>query len=104
MDSFTVKGALHIHRLGLQRADQLQGSFVLVGELGEPLLSSTLLLPGDEFPLTDPDEIRDRLEKEVDLVIEAGPCRGEATTVIDLTSGIPVLVREGRGSLAPFGL
>ena len=76
----------------------------LLEELGEPLLSSTLLLPGDEFPLTDPDEIRDRLEKEVDLVIEAGPCRGEATTVIDLTSGIPVLVREGRGSLAPFGL
>lgn len=76
----------------------------LLAELGEPLLSSTLLLPGDEFPLTDAEEIRDRLEKEVDLVIEAGPCRGEATTVIDLTSGSPVLVREGRGSLAPFGL
>ena len=76
----------------------------LLAELGEPLLSSTLLLPDDEFPLTDAEEIRDRLEKEVDLVIEAGPCRGEATTVIDLTSGSPVLVREGRGSLAPFGL
>lgn len=76
----------------------------LLAELGEPLLSSTLLLPGEEFPLTDAEEIRDRLEKEVDLVIEAGPCRGEATTVIDLTSGSPVLVREGRGSLAPFGL
>lgn len=76
----------------------------LLAELGEPLLSSTLLLPGEEFPLTDAEEIRDRLEKELDLVIEAGPCRGEATTVIDLTSGSPVLVREGRGSLAPFGL
>ncbi|MDD2989943.1 MAG: L-threonylcarbamoyladenylate synthase [Zoogloea sp.] len=76
----------------------------LLAELGEPLLSSTLLLPDDEFPLTDAEEIRDRLEKDVDLVIEAGPCRGEATTVIDLTSGSPVLVREGRGSLAPFGL
>ncbi|MDD2667371.1 MULTISPECIES: L-threonylcarbamoyladenylate synthase [Zoogloea] len=76
----------------------------LLAELGEPLLSSTLLLPDEEFPLTDPEEIRDRLEKEVDLVIEAGPCRGEATTVIDLTSGTPVLVREGRGSLTPFGL
>ncbi|MBL8451567.1 MAG: threonylcarbamoyl-AMP synthase [Zoogloea sp.] len=76
----------------------------LLAELGEPLLSSTLLLPGDEFPLTDAEEIRDRLEKEVDLVIEAGACRGEATTVIDLTGGSPVLVREGRGSLAPFGL
>jgi tRNA threonylcarbamoyl adenosine modification protein (Sua5/YciO/YrdC/YwlC family) len=76
----------------------------LLAELGEPILSSTLLLPDEEFPLTDPEEIRDRLEKEVDLVIEAGPCRGEATTVIDLTSGTPVLVREGRGSLTPFGL
>lgn len=76
----------------------------LLAELGEPLLSSTLLLPGDEYPLTDPEEIRDRLEKEVDLVIEAGACRGEATTVIDLTGGSPELVREGMGSLAPFGL
>jgi tRNA threonylcarbamoyl adenosine modification protein (Sua5/YciO/YrdC/YwlC family) len=76
----------------------------LLAELGEPILSSTLLLPDEEFPLTDPEEIRDRLEKEVDLVIEAGPCRGEATTVIDLTSGTPVLVREGRGNLSPFGL
>ena len=76
----------------------------LLAELGEPMLSSTLLLPGEEYPLTDPEEIRDRLEKEVDLVIEAGGCRGEATTVIDLTSGSPELVREGMGSLAPFGL
>jgi tRNA threonylcarbamoyl adenosine modification protein (Sua5/YciO/YrdC/YwlC family) len=76
----------------------------LLAELGEPILSSTLLLPDEAFPLTDPEEIRDRMEKEVDLVIEAGPCRGEATTVIDLTSGTPVLVREGRGSLTPFGL
>jgi len=76
----------------------------LLAELGEPLLSSTLLLPGDAHPLTDPDDIRGRLEKEVDLIIEAGPCRGEATTVVDLTAGSPVLVREGRGSLAPFGL
>ncbi|WP_374259733.1 L-threonylcarbamoyladenylate synthase [Zoogloea sp.] len=76
----------------------------LLAELGEPILSSTLLLPDEAHPLTDADEIRARLEKEVDLIIEAGPCRGEATTVIDLTSGSPELVREGRGSLAPFGL
>jgi len=76
----------------------------LLAELGEPMLSSTLLLPDEDHPLTDPEEIRDRLEKEVDLIIEAGPCRGEATTVIDLTGGSPVLVREGRGSLTPFGL
>lgn len=76
----------------------------LLAELDEPLLSSTLLLPGEDLPLTDPEEIRDRLEKQVDLVIEAGYCGPEATSVIDLTSGAPVLVRAGRGSLAPFGL
>jgi tRNA threonylcarbamoyl adenosine modification protein (Sua5/YciO/YrdC/YwlC family) len=76
----------------------------LLAELGEPILSSTLLLPGDELPLTDPHEIAERLGKQVDLVIEAGYCGPEATTVIDLTSGAPVLVRAGRGDLAPFGL
>ncbi|MCL1826134.1 MAG: L-threonylcarbamoyladenylate synthase [Betaproteobacteria bacterium] len=76
----------------------------LLEALGEPLLSSTLLLPGEEEPLTDAWEIRERLEKEVDLVIEAGACHPEATTVIDLSSGAPVLVRAGCGSLEPFGL
>jgi len=76
----------------------------LLEELGEPLLTSTLILPGESLPLTDPDDIRERLEHQVDLVIEAGPCGAEATTVIDLTGGRPVLVREGRGSLSPFGL
>jgi tRNA threonylcarbamoyl adenosine modification protein (Sua5/YciO/YrdC/YwlC family) len=76
----------------------------LLEELNEPILSSTLLLPGEDLPLTDPEEIRERLEKEVDLVIEAGACRPEATTVIDLTGGAPELVRAGRGRLEPFGL
>lgn len=76
----------------------------LLAELGGPLLTSTLLLPGEDLPLTDPDEIRERLEKQVDLVIEAGYCGPEATTVIDLTSGSPQLVRAGRGALEPFGL
>jgi tRNA threonylcarbamoyl adenosine modification protein (Sua5/YciO/YrdC/YwlC family) len=76
----------------------------LLDELGEPLLSSTLILPGETLPMSDPEEIRDRLEHAVDLVIEAGACGPEATTVIDLTGGSPVLVRAGRGSLAPFGL
>ncbi|GHT82283.1 threonylcarbamoyl-AMP synthase [Betaproteobacteria bacterium] len=75
----------------------------LLAELGEPLLSSTLLLPPDEFPLTDPEEIRSRLEKEVDLVVEGGACGAEMTTVIDLSSGAPELIRAGRGSLQPFG-
>lgn len=75
----------------------------LLQELDEPILTSTLLLPDDDLPLTDPEEIRDRLEKQVELVIEAGYCGPEATSVIDLTSGAPVLVRAGRGDLAPFG-
>jgi tRNA threonylcarbamoyl adenosine modification protein (Sua5/YciO/YrdC/YwlC family) len=76
----------------------------LLEELNEPMLTSTLMLPGDDLPLTDAEEIRERLEKQVDLVIEAGYCGPEATTVIDLTSGAPQLVRAGRGELAPFGL
>ncbi|HRP75625.1 MAG TPA: L-threonylcarbamoyladenylate synthase [Rhodocyclaceae bacterium] len=76
----------------------------LLSELGEPILTSTLLLPGEDLPLTDPNEILERLGKQVDLVIEAGFCGPEATSVIDLTSGAPVLVRAGRGDLAPFGL
>jgi tRNA threonylcarbamoyl adenosine modification protein (Sua5/YciO/YrdC/YwlC family) len=76
----------------------------LLAELDEPMLTSTLLLPGEDLPLTDPEEIRGRLEKQVDLVVEAGYCGPEATTVIDLTSGSPVLVRAGRGDLSPFGL
>lgn len=76
----------------------------LLGDLGEPLLSSTLILPGEVLPLTDPEEIRDRLGNAIELVIEAGACGPEATTVIDLTGGGPVLVRAGRGSLTPFGL
>ncbi len=76
----------------------------LLAELDQPLLSSTLLLPGEELPLDDAEEIRERLEKQVELVIEAGYCRPEATTVIDLSRGTPELVRAGRGELAPFGL
>ncbi|MDR0563516.1 MAG: threonylcarbamoyl-AMP synthase [Azoarcus sp.] len=76
----------------------------LLAELGEPLLSSTLLLPGEEIPLTDAWEIRERLEAEVDLVIEAGACRPEATTIIDISRGTPELLRAGCGSLKPFGL
>jgi len=76
----------------------------LLAELDEPLLTSTLLLPGEDLPLTDPEDIRERLEKQVDLVIEAGACGPEATTVIDLTGGAPEVVRQGLGPLAPLGL
>ncbi len=75
----------------------------LLAQLGEPLLSCTLMLPEDDEPLTDPYEIRDRLEHSVDLVIDGGWCGTEPTTVIDMTDGIE-LVRQGRGDAALFGL
>ena len=76
----------------------------LLEELNEPMLSSTLIVAGDEAPLSDPEEIRERLAKQVDLVIDAGPCGAQATTIVNLAGGSPELVREGRGPLAPFGL
>ncbi|HJW24493.1 MAG TPA: L-threonylcarbamoyladenylate synthase [Rhodocyclaceae bacterium] len=79
-------------------------AMALLEELNEPLLTSTLLLPGDEEPLTEGWEIRDRLEGEVDLVLDGGHCGTEPTTVVDLTSGTPELVRAGRGPLEAFGL
>jgi tRNA threonylcarbamoyl adenosine modification protein (Sua5/YciO/YrdC/YwlC family) len=75
----------------------------LLAELGEPLLSSTLMLPGDELPLNDPEEIRERLERRIDLVIDGGPCGIVPTTVVDLTGDVPVIARVGKGSTAPFG-
>ncbi|MBT9461127.1 MAG: threonylcarbamoyl-AMP synthase [Rugosibacter sp.] len=76
----------------------------LLAALDEPLLSSTLILPGDELPLADADEIRERLEKQLDAVIDTGHCGIEMTTVINLTGDQPELVRAGRGALAPFGI
>ncbi|HEV2612764.1 MAG TPA: L-threonylcarbamoyladenylate synthase [Noviherbaspirillum sp.] len=76
----------------------------LLEELGQPLLGSTLILPGEEDPLTDPEEIRDRLERQVELVIDGGACSLEPTTVIDLTADEPVLLRQGRGDARMFGL
>ncbi|MBI4206503.1 MAG: threonylcarbamoyl-AMP synthase [Betaproteobacteria bacterium] len=76
----------------------------LLAELGEPLLSSTLLLPGDKEPLNDAREIRRRLEHQVDLVLDGGSCGIEPTTVVHLTSETPVVTRTGKGSVAPFAL
>lgn len=74
----------------------------LIAELGEPLLSTTLLLPGDELPMTDPQDIRDRLEHEVDLVIDGGPGLLEPSTVVDLTGERPEVVRQGLGDPSVF--
>jgi tRNA threonylcarbamoyl adenosine modification protein (Sua5/YciO/YrdC/YwlC family) len=79
-------------------------ALALLQELDEPLLTSTLILPGLEAPLADADEIRERLEKLLDLVIDAGSCGTEMTTVINLTGAQPELVRAGQGPLEPFGL
>jgi tRNA threonylcarbamoyl adenosine modification protein (Sua5/YciO/YrdC/YwlC family) len=79
-------------------------TLALLEELGEPLIGTTLQLPGDEHMLSDPDEVRERLEKQIDLVIDGGAGTLEATTIVDLTGPEPVLVREGRGDPAAFGL
>ena len=74
----------------------------LLAELGEPIMSSTLIMPGDEHPLSDPYEMRELLEHQVDLVIDGGYCGIESTTVIDLEHDVPVIVREGCGDLGLF--
>lgn len=75
----------------------------LLTELNEPLLSSTLMLPGDEDPLSDAEVIRARIAHEVDLILDGGACGIEPTTVIDLSETEPTLVRKGKGEVASFG-
>ena len=72
----------------------------MLATLGEPIMSSTLLLPGDEIPLTDAQEIRDRLEHQVDLIVDGGSCGIEPTTVLDLSKDDLRILREGKGSVA----
>jgi tRNA threonylcarbamoyl adenosine modification protein (Sua5/YciO/YrdC/YwlC family) len=76
----------------------------LLAELGQALLGTTLIMPGEDEILNNADDIRERLEKLVDLIIDGGACSMEPTTVIDLTGSEPVLVRHGRGDPATFGL
>ena len=75
----------------------------LLDELGEPILSTTLILPDDDLPLNDMAEIRRHLEKQVDLIIDGGACGIEPTSVIDLTTDTPVVIRAGRGDVSMFG-
>ena len=77
---------------------------LLLAELGEPLMSSTLILPADALPLTDGREIRARLEHQIDAVLDGGNCGIEPTTVVDLAVTPPLIVRRGRGDLSVFGL
>jgi tRNA threonylcarbamoyl adenosine modification protein (Sua5/YciO/YrdC/YwlC family) len=77
---------------------------MLLAELREPLLSSTLILPGQTQPLNDAFEIRDALEHQLDLILDGGACGIEPTTVIDLSTDMPTLVRHGKGDISAFGL
>ena len=74
----------------------------LLSALGEPLMSSTLIMPGDEYPLTDPQDIRDILEKRVDVILDGGFCGMEATTVVDLSGDAPAVLRHGMGDTDAF--
>lgn len=74
----------------------------LLAELGEPLMSSTLLLPGEDIPLNDGREIRARLEHQIDAVLDSGSCGLTPTTVVDLAVSPPVILRQGRGHLPGF--
>ena len=76
----------------------------LLEELGEPMLSTSLILPGDNDPMTDPGEIADKLCGQIDLVIDGGACGLDATTVVDLADGQAVLVREGMGDISAIGI
>lgn len=69
----------------------------LLEELGQPLMSCTLVMPGEEHPVTDAEDVRDALENQVDLIIDGGHCGPEPTTVIRLNEGVPELRRQGKG-------
>ena len=77
-------------------------ALALIAALGEPLLSCSLMLPGEEMTQSDPEEIRNILERQVDLIIHGGYLGVEPTTEIDLTNDSPEIIREGSGSLTPF--
>lgn len=74
----------------------------LLATLDEPLISSTLILPREDIPLTDPEEIRDRIGSQVDLIIDGGYCGFEPTTVVDLVEDMPKVIREGKGDTTLF--
>ena len=95
---------LHPRRktIGLRVPEHAVAS-ALLSALGEPLLSATLILPGDEQPLNDAQEIRARLEHAIDLVVDGGSCGTDPTTMVDLTGAVPQLLRQGKGSVEPFG-
>jgi tRNA threonylcarbamoyl adenosine modification protein (Sua5/YciO/YrdC/YwlC family) len=87
--------------IGLRVPDHPLVHAILDG-LGEPIMSSTLTLPGDNMPLTDPLDIEARIGHQIDLIVDAGPTGIEPTSVIDLTSGVAEVLRQGRGDVSAF--
>jgi len=94
---------LHAKRktIGLRVPDN-RVALALLEELGEPIMSVTLIMPGEELPLADTDEMRERLGRVVDLLVDGGGCGLEPTTIVDLSGGAPALLRQGKGHSAAF--
>jgi tRNA threonylcarbamoyl adenosine modification protein (Sua5/YciO/YrdC/YwlC family) len=103
--TFILKGTREVPRRLLHKRHDTIGlrvpehgvALALLHEMGEPILSSTLMLPGQDVPLNEAWEIRERLEHQVDLVIDGGACGLTPTTVVDLTGAEPVVLRPGKG-------
>lgn len=87
--------------IGIRVPDHPVTSAILA-ELGEPLMSSTLLMPGSDLALNDPEEIVERLDRQVDIIIASGGCGVEPSTVVDLTGDYPILIRRGKGDPSDF--
>ena len=107
---YALKGTKEVPRRLLQEKRKTIGMRVpsnpiaqaLLETLGEPMLSTSLMLPGSEFTESDPEEIKDRLEKVVELIIHGGYLGQQPTTVVDLTEDAPEVIREGVGDVKPF--
>lgn len=106
--TFILRAGRHVPRRATSRKNvgvRIPGhpvAHALLEELGEPMLSATLQLPGEAAPLSDGKEVLEKLKHQVDLVIDAGSCGIEPSTVIDLTGAVPRVLRQGKGPLAPF--
>jgi len=87
--------------IGLRVPDNPVSQAILAA-MGEPMMSSTLILPGEDMPMTDPREILHKLGKDVDLIVDSGNCGIEPTTVVDLTGDFPLLLRKGQGDWSDF--
>lgn len=97
--------ALHEKRktIGIRIPDH-PTALALLQALNEPLMSCTLIMPGEVLPLSEPEQVHDALVNQVDIIVDGGPCSLEPTTVLDLTEGSPRLLRQGKGEVSHLGL